>query len=235
MENWRGFLLKKVGALTDARYLLYHGLTNTRAHPVLYCVQAFKTATKNNWKRWVALMGDGALLTVASHPATPEILLARLKRAPSLLTTRRRWFVFDASTLTLKYYASEAPGQKEKGVFVLDPTEAVIVDATNDHGKPNELKITSNGQVLYAAADTMEAARDLLQRIDLARRAKIVGDDGQNLIKLEDGEKALAASYSSGEPGAKAFTWGVGSMLGIGNSSVQGMALPQRVQSLKPP
>ena len=143
--------------------------------------------------------------------------------------------MFDSSTLTLKYFASEAPGQKEKGIFVLDASEPVIVDATNDHGKPNELKIMSNGQIMYAAADTMEAARDLLQRIDLARRAKIVGDDGQVLVKLEDGDKALAASIFPGEPGTKAFTWGVGSMLGIGNSNVQGMALPQRVQALRAP
>ena len=85
---------------------------------------------------------------------------------------------------------------------------------------------------LYAAAETAEAASQLLTRIDVARRTLISGDNGKALVKVADGEKEAANAVAPGEPGVKAFTWGVGSMLGIGSPDVQGMAFPQRVAAL---
>jgi alpha-tubulin suppressor-like RCC1 family protein len=50
-----------------------------------------------------------------------------------------------------------------------------------------------------------------------------------------DSDAAKVSGLSPGEAGVKAFTWGVGSLLGIGNANVQGMASAQRVAALKAP
>ena len=147
---------------------------------------------------------------------------------------RRRFFVFEAATLTLKYFDSEASAARPaaaKGEIVLDPADLLAV-ATEEHQKPHELRISSKGQALYVAADTAAAATALLQHLDVARRSLIAGDNGEALIKVADAEKDLNASVQSGDQSVKSFTWGVGPMLGVGNNKVQGMAFPQRVQAL---
>jgi hypothetical protein len=157
-------------------------------------------------------------------------------RCHTTLLSRRRYFVFDAKSLSLKYYDSEAAAAsgKAKGEFALNPLK---LDAalTEEHSKPFELRITSNDQSLYATAESAAEATALLQHIDVARRAVIAGDDGSNLITVDDALAALKAAAPPGEPGVKAFTWGVGPMLGVGNQAFQGMAVPQRVNALRPP
>lgn len=143
--------------------------------------------------------------------------------------------MFDSSSLTLRYFDRDGlPLSASKGSFEMSPAD-LFSTMTQEHGRPHEVKITSKGQTLYATADNEESATSLLLRIDTARRAKIAGDDGAQLLRVEDGERAAAAGVMPGETGAKCFTWGVGSMLAINAPKVQGMAFPQRVQGLKPP
>ena len=141
--------------------------------------------------------------------------------------------MFDSSSLTLRYY--DAPNSTvAKGSFEMASAD-LFATLCNDHAKPHEIKITSKGQTLFAAAESDDAAQALLTRIDIARRSKIAGDDGKDLVPVEAAEKSAAAGVSPGEPGPKAFNWGVGSMLAMNAPSVQGMAFPQRVQGLKAP
>lgn len=158
--------------------------------------KAFKTVTKQNWKK--------------------------------------RFCLFDAAALSVKWFGSENTTGKPLGQFDMDPTD-VMAAPTPEHDKPHEIKITSKQQVFYACTDTAEDAQKLLMLIDSARRAKIAGDDGAALIKADSPEASANSSVAPGEPGAKAFTWGVGSLLGVGNMNMQGMATPQRVNALKPP
>jgi hypothetical protein len=171
--------------------------------------------------------------TRASPSLTPCCAHPRVPRPPAARLARSRWFVFEASSLSLRYY--DAPGAPAaKGAFEMSPTD-LFATLTNDHGRPHEIKITSKGQTLYAAAETEDAAAALLNRIDVARRSKIAGDDGKELVAVEAAERAAAAGTAPGEPGVKAFTWGVGSMLAINAPNVQGLAFPQRVPGLKQP
>lgn len=71
----------------------------------------------------------------------------------------------------------------------------------------------------------------LLIAVDMARRVKITGDNGDALVKFEDATVIVSAA----EPGRKVFSWGVGNLLGNGDAKAQAWALPQRVTGLKPP
>lgn len=147
---------------------------------------------------------------------------------------KKRFCMFDPNNLAIRWYSTESvtPATKPLGSFEMDPTDVMAI-LTQEHGKPNELKISSHHQVLYACTDSAEEAQALLIRIDAARRLKIAGDDGNNLIRAES--ELAKTILTPGEPGVKAFTWGVGSLLGIGNGNVQGMASAQRIAALKAP
>lgn len=145
---------------------------------------------------------------------------------------KRRFCVFEADTLTIKWYASDnvTPSTKPLGFFQLDPTD-VMASLTAEHGKQNEISIQSQKAVFFGCADTQEEVQQLLIRIDAARRALIAGDDGTALIRA-DSDSIQRKGFTDGETGAKAYSWGVGSLLGIDNNKVQGMAVPQRVKAL---
>jgi len=143
--------------------------------------------------------------------------------------------VFDSNTLTLKYYEnSPTPNAVPKGQFEMSAVD-LFATLSTDHAKPFEIKITSKGQTMFATADSDADAQALLLKIDVARRQKIAGDDGKELVPLDAAERLAAQATPAGEPGAKAFTWGVGTMLAGNAPQVQGMAFPQRVQGLKQP
>jgi len=93
------------------------------------------------------------------------------------------------------------------------------------------VQVESKGQTFFGCAEEPNAARELLVRLDAARRVHILCDDGVGLRKSEGQSIVLAA----GEPGKKVFTWGVGPLLGNGNPSVQAWGLPQRVSAFKAP
>jgi hypothetical protein len=152
-------------------------------------LQAFKTLTKQSWKR--------------------------------------RWCQFDPDTLTISWHAGE--GSKALGEFTIDPL-LVLAQPSVDHSNPNEFKVESKGQVFYAYTESAEERTKLLQRIDAARRVKLAGDDGTTLVR-SDAAKVEMTSDS----GRKVFSWGVGSMLGNGNTSTQAWAMPSMVTSLKYP
>lgn len=148
----------------------------------------------------------------------------------------RRWFSFDANDLTLKYYDRENPpsGTTPKGAFAMSAAH-LFATRCQDHGRNYEIKITSKDQTLFAAAENDEAADSLLAKIDIARRLKIAGDDGKELVPVDVAARAAADMTQPGEPGVKVFSWGVGSMLASNSPAVQGMAFPQRVFGFKSP
>ena len=153
-----------------------------------------------------------------------------------MLPPFRRYFHFDASALKLSYYDRDptvgAPCAP-KGTFELSACD-LFATQTTDYGKPWELKVSSRNQTLFAAAEGEEAMNTLLMKIDVARRLKLAGDDGKELVLCDTAERAaIASGVAHGELGPKAFVWGVGSMLAMGNTAVQGLAFPQRVQALK--
>lgn len=67
-----------------------------------------------------------------------------------------------------------------------------------------------------------------MTRLDAARRRKIVGDDGTDLVKVGTGVPAAAAA-GSGEGAFRLFAWGVGVMLGRGSERAQAWGLPHAV------
>ena len=143
--------------------------------------------------------------------------------------------MFDSNTLTLKYYEGPpTPGAAAKGAFEMSAVD-LFATLSQDHARPFEIKITSKGQTMFATADSDADAQALLLKIDIARRQKIAGDDGKELVPIDAAERMAAQATPPGEPGAKAFTWGVGTILACNAPQVQGMALPQRVQGLKQP
>ena len=214
---------------TEANVLDWRGWLNKKA---------LKTLTKNNWKRCVVAVRGARAATARSlrisraraslHPPHPP--------TPSPTPPRSRFFHFDAAALKLSYYerdpstAAVAP----KGTFELSASD-LFATPTTDYGRQWELKVSSKGQVLFAAAESEADQQALLTRIDIARRLQIAGDDGKELVPSSAAERAAQGGIAFGEPGVKAFVWGVGGMLAMNNPAVQGMAFPQRVQGLKAP
>lgn len=150
---------------------------------------------------------------------------------------KKRYFVFNASALSLKYYEKPpaAAAVKPKGEFVLDARD-LQATATQEHQKPHEIKVLSKGISLFACADSHKDQAALLVRMDAARRARVCGDNGASAL-LSNGPEALSAGTagltSIREPGPKCYTWGVGTMLAIGSNEIQVMSLPRRVPLTK--
>lgn len=153
-----------------------------------------------------------------------------MKKAFKTLTKqswKRRWCQFDPESLAITWHEGE--GKKALGEFKIDPL-LVLAQPSTDHSNPNEFKVESVGQVFYAYTEAAPERSKLLQRIDAARRVKIAGDDGTNLVKAADTKMTVGS-----EPGRKVFSWGVGSMLGNNSSTAQAWAVPQVVSTLKHP
>ena len=86
----------------------------------------------------------------------------------------------------------------------------------------------SPSQLFYACTETPAARAALLARLDAARRRKIVGDDGKELVKVGSGVPTAAAA-GAGEGAFRLYTWGVGVMLGRGSEQAQAWGLPHAV------
>lgn len=59
----------------------------------------------------------------------------------------RRFCKFDPEELSISWLAADTPGSKLLGAFTLDPTD-VTAGLTNDHEKPNEIKVGSHSNQL---------------------------------------------------------------------------------------
>jgi hypothetical protein len=145
--------------------------------------------------------------------------------------------------------------------------------------QPHEIKVQSGSKALFACAETEEEAYDLVQRqyrqtvklawlrhctvarlclagIDAARRARLAGDDGEQLLEKDTPGLAHMAANGMDDvsdypfvvlartlsvvqvdlalvPGAKLFTWGVGSVLAASSDAFQGISVPLRVTDPK--
>jgi hypothetical protein len=98
---------------------------------------------------------------------------------------------------------------------------------SSNHVAP--LQVECRGQVFYGCAESDEDRKALLLRIDLARRAKFVGDNGTNLILSAESKIDVPAEDTT----KKVFSWGAGTLLGNGVQNQQGWALAQRILAFR--
>jgi hypothetical protein len=138
--------------------------------------------------------------------------------------------------MTLAYYASPANVAKPpKGQFLLDVKD-VEAAVTNEHKRKNEVVVKSKGRAMYAVPDSEADVHMLLAKIDAARRLKVAASDAsaddKPPVYLSEADLKLGPPVAPGELGAKVFSCGVGSLLGLGNQTLQGVSVPQRVSAL---
>jgi hypothetical protein len=153
---------------------------------------------------------------------------------PPPFPLRRRWLTFDGAAFVLKWAAdsSSAP----KGTFPLDPND-LTTGVCDDHRKSFEIKISSGGKTLYFCCESADAQNTLLARIDAGRRLQVasveIGPTGAAFYKTENAVVSAGNGLMLGEPGKKVFSWGVGTLLGIGAPNISGMAVPQRIPAFR--
>ena len=140
----------------------------------------------------------------------------------------------DGQAFILKWAADSS--SSTKGTFPLDPND-LTTGVCEDHRKSFEIKITSAGKTLYFCCESADAQNTLLARIDAGRRLQVasveIGPSGVAFYKTENAVISAGNGLMLGEPGKKVFSWGVGTLLGIGAPNISGMAVPQRIPAFR--
>lgn len=104
-----------------------------------------------------------------------------------------------------------------KDTFVLNPLE-VDFGPCEEHHRPFEIKVTSprdgNKMSLYFCPETADDQNVLITRMDAARRLKVASVSTSGTVFSDERSTLQMALTSPAGPesGAKAFSWGLGSL-----------------------
>jgi hypothetical protein len=111
----------------------------------------------------------------------------------------------------------------ERGHFALDPLD-VEFGPSEEHHKPYEIKVTSKDtekglkMVLFFCPETADDQNVLITRMDAARRLKVASVSTSGTVFSDERatlQMALTSGSSGVESGAKAYSWGLGGLLGV--------------------
>lgn len=130
-----------------------------------------------------------------------------------------------------------------KDSFILNPLD-VDFGPSEEHFRPFEIKVvslrasTGTRMALYFCPETADDQNVLITRMDAARRLKVASVSTSGTVFSDERatlQMALTSGTSGPEAGAKAFSWGLGALLGVAfKSKMDGMSIPHKVAALTP-
>ena len=161
-------------------------------------------------------------------------------RTQSNNTWTKRTLEFSGPDFKLTW---KTKGGAEKGHFTLDPLD-VDFGPSEEHHRPFEIKVVSKDaekglrMALFFCPETADDQNVLVTRMDAARRLKVASVSTSGTV-FSDERATLQMALSSGsggpEGGAKAYSWGLGTLLGVAfKSKMDGMSIPHRIAALAP-
>lgn len=92
--------------------------------------------------------------------------------------------------------------------------------------------------VLFFCPETADDQNVLITRMDAARRLKVASVSTSGTVFSDERatlQMALTSGSGGAEGGAKAYSWGLGGLLGVAfKSKMDGMSIPHRIAALAP-
>ena len=225
--NWTGEVHKKVRTASLARTPA--GLQVTRGHPT--------PCSCNSRISLAHLAGLHPVLTPSPPPTRPACLHLQAFNTQSSTSWSKRTMEFSGAEFKLTW--------KKNGVvkdsFVLNPLD-VDFGPSEEHHRPFEIKVVSlragTRMALYFCPETADDQNVLITRMDAARRLKVASVSTSGTVFSDERttlQMALTSGTSGPEAGAKAFSWGLGALLGVAfKSKMDGMSIPHKVAALTP-
>jgi hypothetical protein len=190
-------------------------------------------------------------LLFSSRPPPPRIHSPSLPPSPKTQAFKDpfkdRWknrtLEFSGTDFKLSWTDGMLPPHTKKvfGTFQLNPLD-VDFGPCEEHHKPFEVKVVSAkdgvNKTFFFCTESADDQNTLITRMDAARRLHVASVSGSGTVFNDESttlQMALETRSSGPVNGAKAFSWGLGDLLGVEfKSKMDGMSIPHRLASLTP-